>query len=819
MAMFNDPIEEKDASLDNTGGGKDPKPSTANPYEDTEAISSRIDKALSSDTFARTMFCSDWFRNCAFIVGAQWLQKGSGGRWEKRNLPKFFPKAITNKIAEKFGDLVNQLVQGGRVPIAYVPASDDEKDLGIAAVGEKVREVMYTEAECDEKMVDMASWLIATGNVFGIPCYSMDEEHGKKFIPNQLCQNPECGASLTPPDLAGGEDGQSPACPECGNTDLQPHVDPDGNEIGEEYPTGAIQMEVASPFEIRFDYRAQTVDKLKRFIRQRRYDVSWAKEQWPDFEDQITPDGGDDDTGQYYLDRLATLTSAFSNGGGLTSSAGNTKNPKVTAYEIYELPTDEFPEGLRAVRLGKNDQAVVEAGPLTTQYGAGTKKNQKFLPLIHFKCQTVPGRIWAKSPIDDIIPLQVYRNMVESNIRLSVQRMGNAMWLMPKGCSVDVLTGEPGQSVSYNPMSVGGTAFAKPERIPAELNNVGALLGLLKTLDDAIERIAGTFFLQGGDAPPGVTAASALAYLGEKGQQSLSLLRGNWAKGWREFDIMGLELARQNWDDARLRVIAGRNKRWQVDSFTKADLVGSVNMIVDYASLAPKSNATERAQVAQLVQLGVIDPHDNETQITVLKKFGALDLKGSLDTDIQDAAKEQDAFLESQGQTQPTIRPFVDNSTVHFHEHVEFAKTDEFRELPPDVQNVWIQHIEATAADIATRRVALTQAGLDPDVPALAEVPSNEAVQTAQQAALLEQQAQQQAAAMQSGGQSSGAQGPDPRLNANGAPAQQGAQGPTPDIAAQGISNGAVNQGMPQGSAPNSIKPPGSPREIQIPGQ
>lgn len=815
MAMFNDPIESKDASLDNTGSGQAKKPETANPYEDLEAISSRIDKALSADTFARTMFCSDWFRNCAFIVGAQWLKKGSGGRWEKRKLPSYFPKAITNKLGEKYGDLVNQLVQAGRVPIAYTPRTDDEKDLGIAEIGEAIREVMYTEAECDEKMVDMASWLIATGNVFGIPCYSMDEEHGTKFIPNQMCQTPGCESILTPTDLAGSDEG-APTCPNCGGTDLQPHVDPKGNEVGDVYPTGAIQLEIASPFEIRFDHRAQSVGKLKCFIRQRRYDVDWAKENWPDFADQITPDGGDDDTGQYYMDMLTTLTGSFSFGGGLTSNVGNTKNPKVTAYEIYELPSEEFPDGLKAVRMGKNNQAVVETGPLSTTYGAGVKKGQKFLPLIHWKCQGVPGRIWAKSPLDDIVPLQVYRNMVESNIRLSIQRMGNAMWLMPKGCGVDVISGEPGQQLGYNPMSVGGTSFAKPERIPAELNNVGALLGVLKTLDDAIERLSGTFFLQGGDAPPGVTAASALAYLGEKGQQSLSLLRGNWAKGWREFDIMGLELARQNWDEVRLRTVSGKNKKWQVQSFTKADIVGAVNFIIDYASLSPKSNATERAMAAQLIQLGIVNPQDNETQIEVLKMFGALKLKGSFDTDVQDAAKEQDRFLQSQGQEQPLLRPFVDNSTVHFHEHVEFAKTDEFRELPDQVQQIWIQHIEATATDIATRRVALTQAGLDPDVPALAEVPSNEAVQTAQQAALLEQQAQQQAAAAQNGGVPNGAQGPDPRLNAQGA-AQPGQAGPaqqTPDIA-----NLGVNQGMPAGNAPNSIKPPGSPREIQIPGQ
>lgn len=815
MSMHNDPIEDK--SLENTGGDKTPNPETANPYEDLEAISSRIDKTLSADTFARTLFCSDWFRNLAMIAGSQWLKK-SNGRWEKRKLPGWFPKAITNKFAEKFGDLTNQLVQAGRVPIAYVPATDDLKDLGIADVGESIREVMYTEAECDEQMVEIASWLISTGNVFGIPHYDMDASHGTSFIPNQQCLNPDCAAVSTPNEMEMDDDEQ-PQCPECGGGAFASQQDPEGNVIGDEYPTGAIQLDIASPFELRLDHRALVASKLLKFVRQRRYDVQFAKEKWEKFEDLIEPDGGDDDVGQYYMDMLANLTSGWSSGGGLASNAGNTKNPKVTAYELRELPSEEFPKGLYAVRIGKNANAIVEAGPLPTEYGAGVRKGQKFLPLIHWKCQSLPGRFWAKSPLDDLVPLQLYRNVVESNIRLSVQRMGNAMWLLPKGCGVDVLTGEPGQSVQYNPVSVGGTQHAKPERIGADLNNVGALLGVLKTIDDAIERLAGTFFLQGGDAPPGVTAASALAYLGEKGQQSLSMLRGNWAKGWREFDIMGLELARQNWDEPRLRTVAGKNKKWQTQSFMKSDLVGAVNMIIDFNALAPQSNATDRAQIAQLVQLGFVNPQDNETQIEVLKTFGQLKLKGSLDTDLQDAAKEQDAFLESQGATQPVIRPYVDNSTVHFHEHVEFAKTDEFRELPQPAQDAWLQHIEDTAKDIVVRRVELTQMGLDPDVPATAEIPSTEAALSAQQAQQMAQQQaqraqQEQAAAQQNGGAPNGAQGPDPRLTAQGTQPGQAGPGQTPDIANMG-----VNQGMPPGNAPGSIKPPGSPREIQIPGQ
>jgi hypothetical protein len=257
-----------------------------------------------------------------------------------------------------------------------------------------------------------------------------------------------------------------------------------------------------------------------------------------------------------------------------------------------------------------------------------------------------------------------------------------------------------------------------------------------------------------------------------------------------------------------MRAVAGKNRKWQVEKFSKADIQGAVNMIVDWNALAPKSNATERATIGQLVQLGFVNPQDPEMQVTVLKKFGELDLKGSLDIDVQDAAKEEDRFLIKN--IQPQVRPFVDNSQAHLLSHIDFMKTDEFRELPQPQQDAFYGHVKNTVLDIATRRMELTQTGLDPDVPALAEVPSA-AAQVGAQAAL---QAQAEAAA-QNGGVPNGAEGPDARLNPDGTqPAPP--EGSMPDIADSGVQG--PQQAAPQG-LPQAVKPAGSPRRIDMPGQ
>lgn len=741
-------------------------------YADKQAISARIDRMLSIDRFQRSLFEREWFRNVLFLAGQQWIIY-ERGRWRPRALPAWFPRAQTNKFMEKHNDIMSQLVQGKPIPITYLPATDDPADIATAEVGQRLREVIYSEANIEEKEEEVAAWLIATGNAFVIPYYDMDEEHGTTFMPHQRCLT--CGGISDPAEIA-ENGGVCPICAENGvmSSSFEDAIDPTGAPIGGEVPVGAIQADVASPFEIRLDHRIVNMRDQRRFVRQRRYDLDFAKEQWPEFKDQITSDYGND-LSQYYLDVLAHVTSSFSASGGFIGGGpASPKNPKVTAYEFYELPSEKFPQGLKAVRLGANAATVVEAGPLTSKYGAGTKQGKLFLPLVHFGFDRIPGRFWRKTRLDDLVPLQIFRNTVEANLRLTTQRMGNGIWLKPKGSGVSVITGEPGQEIEYNPVSLGGTSFAKPERVPAELTNLQPLIMLMSKIDDSMERVAGTFFLQGGDTPPGVTAASALAYLGERAQKSMSPLMTSWAKGWKTFEMFALELARDNWDDERIRVIAGKNRKWDTAKFTKADLQGSVNMLIDYNGLFPKSNATERAQIAQLAQLGIVNPQDPEQNFKILEKFGATDLKMSIDLDVKDATREQDLFL-SEGK-QPVLRPFVDNSTVHLLYHTDFAKTDEFMELPPDQQQVWYDHIKSHITDIVTRRMMFTQAGLDPDAPGTEEITGGQA-----------------AAAAQSAGIPSGAEGPDARLDASGNPLPA----PPPDIAAGGLPQGPDGTQVP----------------------
>lgn len=757
------------------------KPETENPYDDKNAASKRIERALSADRLQRSMFERDWFRNILFIAGIHWTVYDRG-QLRPRRLPAFYPRSQTNKVAEKYNDIVSTVTQS-RPVIRHWPETDSPEDFATAEISEQLRDVLYAESRIEDRRANLAGWVAATGTGFLLPYYDPEGDYGKTQKPYQECK--QCGESYPPSEVAEAGD----ACPNCGATEFA-----ESTEQFEDFDIGSFCGDVVGPFEIRVDHRITEWQYHRRFVRQRRYDVEFAKSKWPDIADSIHEDTGND-LSQYYLDVLAHVTSNFntSTGGIVGGGPGNNRMPKVTVYEIFELPSEDFPEGLHAIRVGHDDANVVECKPLEFEYGAGRRKGQKFLPLIPFFFDRVPGRFWGKTRLDDLIPLQTFRNVVEANLRLTIQRMGNPIWLNPKGSGAGILTGEPGQVVEYNPTSVGGTSFAKPERLEASLGNIQPAILLIKLIDDSMERVSGQFFVNSGDPPPGVTAASALAFLNEKATKAMSPILREWARGWATFEQYGLEIARANWDDERIQVIAGKNREWEVKKFTKADLSGAISTNIDYESSIPKSQATERANISLLAQLGAINPADPEVSYRILKTFGATGLKGSMDLDVRAANKEFDAFMsEDEEHKDPQVHPWVDNSIVHFMQHVDAAKTDEFNALPPERQQAWLDHIKLTVDDIILRRGAM-QAAMIPDSPDTSEMGSA----AAQEAA---------AATMQSGGIPQGQMGVDPRLNAHGGKKPVAPQGPqpTPDIAASNLEGG---QPLPVEGA-KSIAPP-----------
>lgn len=657
-----------------------------------EVLSRLHDERLERYSEGRYIFERDWYRNVLYFAGNQYITYSRSRRmWMPRQLPDWFPRRVTNRFAEKINDIVATLTM--RKPeFSFTPTSSDTKSVAMANVGSRIERVLWKEAGLAAKLQELAGWMVTTGNAFLLVGYEEGEHLGMMTLPAFEC--PVCGlkdAFREPPPQC-----PNPDCPSHQAPELFPGFVPSTVEV----PRGRVTADVLSPFEVFLDSSIPSLDRARGFMRVRSYprDVAEAFARSVFGSSVRLPEEADSDLAdspqtphsqsRLYLESLAYTTARFgaTPTPGIEGTGGGFRGPKrrsVIVSELWELASSDYPEGVYSIRIG-GSVALTKGMPLPSRRRDGTL----FLPLVHFGGDVVPGRFWRKTRADDLIPKQDQRNLVEAAIELITRRMSNPLWLIPRGTNPTPITGNAGLKVYYNAVSAGGTTPLAPQRIPGE-NVPNTLVLWLNKIDDDMERVAGTFFLQGGDTPPGVTAASALAFLSEKAQRAMSPWLRSWEDGLAKWVEYAIETARTRAPEPRLYV-ASQNNRFETQRFILTDLEGEVEVQVEAGSSFPQSQAAVRATVESLIRLGLINPADPATAYNILQNVGLAHLSGVVDEDFKIAASEFDKFRET-GQMPPPD-PVFDNHFAHYTQHMRDAKTDAYRDMPLPLKAQFTQH-------------------------------------------------------------------------------------------------------------------------------
>jgi hypothetical protein len=185
----------------------------------------------------------------------------------------------------------------------------------------------------------------------------------------------------------------------------------------------------------------------------------------------------------------------------------------ISEYEMWVRPCDEYPDGLILRVVGDSEPIILHQeeteavpGPLPYVDASGSP----VFTFSHAAFEQRGGRIYGTSPLDGVIQKQNQLNQLDAFILMIVNRMGNPLWLVPKGAEIEKFTGEPGLVVKWNPLTVGGNA--KPERVDGLGVNV-ALFQLREMYLKDIEEGLGTYDVVKGSKPSGVEAFSAMQLL------------------------------------------------------------------------------------------------------------------------------------------------------------------------------------------------------------------------------------------------------------------------------------------------------------------
>lgn len=646
----------------------------------TERVRQTYSDAMMRSMSERHTLERMWYRNVLFYLGIQWITYNTANRqWgPRKTLKKWVPQPVTNKFATHANTII-QVLRAKPPTVTALPSSDAPDDVATAEITNAVLPSIYDEAGADEARWILAPWLTLTGNAFLHVCYDNSPAHGMAFVQNLQCT--VCGTTV-PPDQA-PEDGSCPTCGPEQPTLMMPATDPAGEPMGEEFPRGKLRMEVFSPFEVFVDMEARSMNEVQELLVRRRYTADEVLARWGK---KIEPNSksGDSRGGSSQSLLRALAYAAGSDTAAWGQGTGNEKDIGVTVDFMWKRPCKDFPEGIEAVFA--NDELLNED---TVEQGISyrDKEGKPRWPWRHVTFDKVPGRFWAKTPMDDVAPLQEQRNRIESLVELIIRRSANPVWLAPNNIGFDDISGEPGQVLRYNYLQQG----QKPERIPGD-NVPTTVIAWLEKKDADMEEAAGTYEVLKGSAPSGITAGTALRLLLDRAVTRFTPVIEVMERQWADATLDLVETLRQFGADERVARLTGPGKTWEIRAFSGADFTGSVDMRAEAGSAVPKNTVGNQAAIQDLQSIGAIDMMNPETRYNVLEQYGQTSLMGTADDDLKHAQREEWDFFEK-GEV-PVLDPIIDNSVVHLMSHKRRALKSDFKELPPAMQAIWKLHLQ-----------------------------------------------------------------------------------------------------------------------------
>jgi hypothetical protein len=641
---------------------------------DKSSLEARVrelyEESQQKSSSSRYIYEKNWYRNVLFYAGVQWIKYNpSGRRWQKRDIKPGVPTPVTNKFASHAATMMQTLIQ--KAPSVFAaPAIDTEPNRAAAERANKFLPAILDEGGWDLARGDMIPWMVLTGNAFVHACYDNDPSYGTTMQPARKCD--DCAKTFS-----GKNSDEDAKCPKCGSLNWSDDLD-----ALESYARGKLNFEVFSPFEIYIDPELRSMDECQEVLIRRRYPVDLVRRRWG-FYTEPDAQGQSDTTGISLLRAIAHATS-----GPLPyAGSGQASNKTVLVDQLWKRPSPEYPKGVVALFTHgelRNAAELDRGIPYVDRSGS------PIWPWHLFRFDRVPGRIYGRTPLDDVAPKQEQRNRLEALIQLTIARTASPHWLLPKNSGITVITGEPGQLIEYNPLPIGPGGAVKPDMIPGA-GVPTSVIAWLEKIDSDMEQLAGTFDVLKGNAPPGVTAGTALRLLLDRAVTRFTPVIKDMEEESGRTIKDGLVIFQQFGVDKRQGRIQAEGKTWETAEFSNADVDGELDVIVEAGSAMPQTTIGFQAIVQDLANMGMIDPTNPETRYKILQRFGVSELAGAEDGDIKQSERENWMFMSTQ--LVPTVNPQIDNHNVHILTHKKLAVTPEFERIQPALRMQMFQHI------------------------------------------------------------------------------------------------------------------------------
>jgi hypothetical protein len=610
---------------------------------------------------ARKVEENDWYLQLAFYNGYQYHDwrtvAGKQGLVEEAN-PSMLPRITVNRIEPIIRTEIAKTTSQ-QPSASVVPASNDEEDLLSATAGEQVWQSVYDNNHFQTEILQKAEfWRAITGNGF-IKCFW---------------------------------DGT------VQNFDAQKVQDPLSGEkkiIRVPSASGDVKYEVVSPFHL------------------------------------FVPDLSEEDLEkQPYIFNVYTKTEEYVKNTFKNVLPKDFKPTKVTSTEIQDAALLD----LRGVDNAKPDSVLViemwvkpnqtswlpKGGLITivdteiVQYSdSGIPYHHGQFPFAHLH-GVQNGKFYRRSVIKSLIPLQREYNRTRSQIIHAKNLMAKPQMMYQEG-SVDArkVTARAGVWIPVRP------GFQYPTPVPIQpLPNY--VIQEIQQLHTDFEDLSGQHQISRGDAG-GVTAATALAYLGERDDAYLTTIYNSIEAGVEKMAKQALSLFVQYVDDKRLIKITGDDGSFDAMMLSGADIASGTDIRVESGSALPTSKAARQALVTEWMKMGFISPEDGlrvlemgmlkqyyntikidensaQRENLMMKKITE-EMAAQYESEWNNGAAQGDIDKLDPNTGEPLQVPPVinvndwDNHAVHVEVHNRFRKSQSYQSLPDVAKAEFQKHI------------------------------------------------------------------------------------------------------------------------------
>jgi hypothetical protein len=609
---------------------------------------------------------NDWYIQLAFYNGYQyhdWRSVNSRQTLSEEPNPAQLPRITVNRIEPIIRTEIAKTTSG-QPSASVVPASNDEDDLLAANAAEQVWQAIYEKNRFQTDVLQPAEfWRAITGNAF-IKTLWDPSVTIKEPITDM---DPLSGEKVVRQETAG---------------------------------KGDVKHEVVSPFHLFVPDLAQEKLEDQPYI----FNVFTKSEVWVKqmFGEVLPKDFTPTKVTASDIEDAALMD---------LRGVDNARPDSVLVIEMWAKPgaVKYLPKGGLVTIV---DDEIVQYSDTGIPYAHGE------YPFAHLH-GIQNGKFYRRSVIKSLIPLQREYNRVRSQIIHAKNLMAKPQMMYQDG-SVDPrkITAKAGIWIPVRP------GFQYPTPVPIQpLPNY--VLQEVQQLATDFEDISGQHQVSNGSSAPGVTAATAIAYLGERDDAYLTTIFNSIEAALEKVARQSLSLFVQYVDTPRLIKTVGSDGSFDAMMLSGSDIASGTDIRVESGSALPTSKAARQSLITEWMKMGFISPNDGlrVLEMGMLKQYynlikidenaaqrENLSMKKLDEEKIQQAAMEYaqkvqagDPSIMAQdpmtGEMVPAPQPPVievhdwDNHAVHVEVHNRFRKSQTFELLPDPVKEEFQKHI------------------------------------------------------------------------------------------------------------------------------